>query len=102
MELVYNASEELFPNNTQSSFTKFSLEQRNLENQWEVAISELSYPSMYQNITEGNLSFLTSNFRSPQNSTIWNLAFTSHYRYCCSHEHSQLRKTQSQRKLYHS
>ena len=29
----------------------------NLEGQWEVAISELSYPSMYQNLTEGKFMF---------------------------------------------
>ena len=52
-ELVSNASGELFPDNTLSSFTNFLPEQINLEGQWEVAISEKFYPSMYQNITEG-------------------------------------------------
>ena len=28
-----------------------------MEGQWEVAISEISYPSMYQNITEGKFKF---------------------------------------------
>ena len=28
-----------------------------MEGQWEVAISEVSYPSMYQNITEGKFKF---------------------------------------------
>ena len=56
-ELVSNASGELFPNNTLSSFTNFLPEQVNLEGQWEVAISETSYPSMYQNITEGKFKF---------------------------------------------
>ena len=58
IELVSNASGELFPDNTLSSFTNFSPEQVNLEAQWEVAISEISYPSMYQNITEGYFKFL--------------------------------------------
>ena len=53
IELVFNASGELFPDNTLSSLTNFLPEQVNLEGQWEVAISEISYPSMYQNITEG-------------------------------------------------
>ena len=53
IDLVSNASGELFPDNTLSSFTNFLPEQVNLEGQWEVAISEISYPSMYQNITEG-------------------------------------------------
>ena len=55
--LVSNASGELFPDNTLSSFTTFLPEQLNLEGQWEVAISEISYPSMYQNITEGKFKF---------------------------------------------
>ena len=53
IEWVSNASGGLFPVNTLSSFTNFSPEQVNLEGQWEVASSEKSYPSMYQNITEG-------------------------------------------------
>ena len=56
-ELVSNASGELFPDNTLSFFTNFLPEQVNLEGQWEVAISEISYPSMYQNITEGKFKF---------------------------------------------
>ena len=57
IELVSNASAQLFPDNTLSSFTNFSPEQLNLEGQWEVAISEISYPSMYQNNTEGKFMF---------------------------------------------
>ena len=56
--MVSNASGELFPNNTLSSSTNFLPEQVNLEGQWEVAISEISYPSKsYQNITEGKYKF---------------------------------------------
>ena len=75
IELVSNASAQLFPDNTQNSFTNFLREQRNLDGQWEVAISERSYPSMYQNVTEGNLRFLTRHFQSHQNSITWNLVF---------------------------
>ena len=57
IELVFNASGELLPDNTLSSFTNFLPEQVNLEGQWEVAISEFSYPSMYQNITERYFNF---------------------------------------------
>ena len=57
IQLVSNASGELFPSNKLSSFTNFLPEQVNLEGQWEVAISEISYPSMYQNITEGKFKF---------------------------------------------
>ena len=57
IELISNASRELFPDNTLSSFTNLLPEQVNLEGQWEVPISETSYPSMYQNITEGKFKF---------------------------------------------
>ena len=48
---------QLLPDNTISSFKNFLTGQLNLECQWEVAISELSYPTMYQNVTEGKLMF---------------------------------------------
>ena len=60
--MVSNASGELFPDNTLSSFTNFLPEQLNLEGQWEVAISETSYPSMYQNITEGKFKSFDDKF----------------------------------------
>ena len=44
--LVTNASAQLFPENTVGSFTNFLPEQLNLDGQWQVAISEISYPSM--------------------------------------------------------
>ena len=62
MELVSNASGELFPDNTLRSFTNILPEQVNLEGQWEVAISEISYPSMYQNTTEGKIKFFDEKF----------------------------------------
>ena len=57
IELVSNASAQLFADNTLSSFTNFLPEQLNLDGQWEVAISEIPYPSMYQNVTEGKFMF---------------------------------------------
>ena len=57
IELVSNAPGQLFPDNTLSSFTNFLPEQLNLEGQWEVAISEISYPSRYQNVIEGKFMF---------------------------------------------
>ena len=57
LDLVSNASAQLFLYKTLSSFTKFLPEQLNLDGQWEVAISEISYPSMYANVTEGNFMF---------------------------------------------
>ena len=56
IKLVSNPSGELFPDNTLSSLN-FLSEQVNLEGQWEVAISEISYPSLYQNVTDGNFKF---------------------------------------------
>ena len=76
IELVSNASAQLFPDNTLSFFTNFLPGQLNLNGQWEVAISEISYPTMYQNVTGGNLCFLTRNFQSHPNSITWNLVFT--------------------------
>ena len=57
IELVSNASAQLFPDNTLSSFTNFLPEQLNLEGQWEIGISEVSYPSMYQTVTAGKFMF---------------------------------------------
>ena len=57
IELVSNASSQLFPKNMHSSFTDFLLEHVNLDGHWEVGTSEISYPSMYQNFTEGKFMF---------------------------------------------
>ena len=57
MELVSNASSQLFQNNTLCSFTNFLLEPVKLDGQWEIAIFGISYPSMYQNVTEGEYIF---------------------------------------------
>ena len=57
IELVSNTCAQLFPDNTLSSFTNYLPEQLNLEGQWEVAISEMSYPLRYQNVTEGKFMF---------------------------------------------
>ena len=55
--MVSNAFAQPFPDNTLSSFTNFLPEQLYLDGQCEVAISEISYPSMYQNVTEGKFLF---------------------------------------------
>ena len=62
IELVSNASAQLFPDNTLSSFTNFLPEQLNLDGQWKVSISEISYSSMYQNVTEGNFMFFDKKY----------------------------------------
>ena len=38
-------------------FINFLRKQLTLEGQWEVEISEISYPSMYQNVTEQKIMF---------------------------------------------
>ena len=58
VELVSNDSFDCYPNITLSSFTNSLPEQINLEGEWEVAITELSYPTLYQNITEGKFFYL--------------------------------------------
>ena len=62
MELVSNASAQLFPDNTLSSFTNFSPEKLNHDGQSEVAISEITYPSLYWNVTEGKIMFFEKTF----------------------------------------
>ena len=57
IELVSNASEELFPDKTLSFFANFLSEQVNVQGQWELTISDLSYPSVYQNKTMGKINF---------------------------------------------
>ena len=97
VELVSNASGELFPDNTLSSFTNFLPEQVNLEGQWEVAFSEISYPSMYQNITEGKVMFFDTKL-SKSTSTYniepgtWSIHF--HHRHCGGYEYAYSRKKQ--------
>ena len=58
IELVSNASFNCYPNNSLSSFTNFLPEQIRLKGEWEVAISEISYTSLYQNVTEGKFTFI--------------------------------------------
>ena len=57
-ELVSNASFNCCPNNSLSFFTSFLPEQIHLKGEWEVAISEITYPSLYQNVTEGKFTFV--------------------------------------------
>ena len=57
-ELVSNASFNCHPNSSLSSFTNSLPEQIILKGELEVVISEISYPSMYQNITKGSFTFV--------------------------------------------
>ena len=67
IEMVSNASAQLFQDITLISFTNFLPEQLNLDGQWEVAISERSYPSMYQNITKGKFMFFDKKLSKSSN-----------------------------------
>ena len=58
IELVSNASFNCYPNNSLSSFSNFLPEQIHLKGEWEAAISEISYPFLYQKNTEGNFIFV--------------------------------------------
>ena len=58
IELVSNASFNCYPNNSLSSFTNFLREKLRLKGEGEVAVSEILYPSLYQNVTEGKFLFI--------------------------------------------
>ena len=58
IQLVSNATFNCYPNKSLRSFTKFLPEQTHLREEWEVAISEISYPSLYQNATEEKFTFI--------------------------------------------
>ena len=57
LEIFSSASAQPFPDNTLSSFKIFLPKQLKVEGQWEIAILEISYPSMYQKVTEGTFMF---------------------------------------------
>ena len=57
IQLVSNASSQLFPNITLSAFTNFLREQVELDGQWVVATSEIFYPSRYQTVTKEKFMF---------------------------------------------
>ena len=58
IEIVANASFNCYPNNSPSCFTNFLPEETHLKGEWEVAISELLYPSLDQNVTDGKFTFI--------------------------------------------
>ena len=57
IELVSNASTDVYPDNSLSSFTNFLPEQVNLDGDWEVALMEILYPSLYHNVTDGTFRY---------------------------------------------
>ena len=50
----------------------FLPEQLNQKSQWEVAVSKISYPSLYQNVTLGKFLFFDKNLLKIQNFATWN------------------------------
>ena len=58
IELVPNAYFHCYPSNSLSSFTFFPPEQIHLKGEWEIAISEISYPSLKQNLLEGKFTHI--------------------------------------------
>ena len=57
VDLISNASMNVFKSNTLSSFTNILPEQIDLEGTWEVALTEISYPTMYLNVTDGRFRY---------------------------------------------
>ena len=57
INLVSNASMATFPNNTLAQFTTLLPQQLSLSGSWEVAVSEISWPSAIQNITCGEFKY---------------------------------------------
>lgn len=57
VELVSNASMNIYKDNTLASFTNFLPEQINLDGEWDVALSEITCPSLYHNVTDGTFKF---------------------------------------------
>jgi hypothetical protein len=62
VELVSNASMGVYPNNTLASFANFLPEQIDFTGVWEVALSEISYPATYFNVTDGQFMLLSYKF----------------------------------------
>ena len=102
IELVSNAFAQLIPDNTLSSFTNFLPEQLNLDGQWEVAISEMSYSSMYQNVTEGKFMFFDKILSKSSEFYCLELGFYPSITDIVEAMTFSFKKTQSQRKLYQS
>lgn len=61
VELVSNASMDVYPDNSMASFTNFLPEQFSLDGKWEVAVMEISYPALYNNVTSGQFRYKKNN-----------------------------------------
>ena len=59
IELVSNASVDIFPDNTLASFTNFLPKQLVLEGEWEVALMEVGYSTWINNVTTGSFRYVS-------------------------------------------
>ena len=57
LELVSNASSQVYPQNTMASFTNFLPDKIELDGSLEVALVEVSYPGICYNIEGGLMTF---------------------------------------------
>ena len=101
-DLVSNASAQLFPDNTLSSFTKFLPEQLQLDGQWEVTISEISCSSMYQIVTEGKFMFFDKKFSKSLEFYYLERSLYPSITDFIEAKNIRNQETQSQQKLYRS
>ena len=103
VELVSKASEEIFPNNTLSSFTNFLPEEVNLEGQWELVILEKNLPIIVPKSDGGKIQVFGRKFFKiyvSLHSKTWSIHV--HHRHCGSHEYAHSREKQPQRNLHNS
>ena len=57
LELVSNASMDIYPNNTLASFTNFLPHEINLRGSWEIALLDICYPARFKNIVDGRVYY---------------------------------------------
>ena len=57
LELVFNASSQVYPQKTMALFTNFLPDKIELDGSWEVALVEVSYPGICYNVEGGLMTF---------------------------------------------
>ena len=65
MNLISNASMDTFPENTLSSFTTLLPTPIHLSGEWQVALLEIAWPNIIQNVTVGEFTVYKRNIQSP-------------------------------------
>lgn len=58
IDLVSNGSMDIYKDNTIAAFTNLLPEHIELDGKWEVALLEVSYPSLFNNITDGEFLYV--------------------------------------------